>query len=708
MIDTESDIRILIEMTERRDLNKVREDVNKLLTAKNALLAESGEFARCFCVVNGTVTKSMVEAGAPHKIKVVSFQSFARTFYDFATYRIARESAPFGSAVDPLTGRRDESDYVAVRYEHLAHRTELTAKDVTDLLLAGKRVVLLGEYGSGKSRCLREVFFQLAAQAEALQNYPVGIDLREMWGVKRGIELLRRHLEDLGLDALQKPAIRALNTDSLILLFDGFDELGSQSWSNDNDKLRAIRAKSLEGVKDLISRTTGGVLITGREHYFNNNEEMFAALGMSKNSAVVLRCKSEFSEAETSEFFRRLEAEIDLPQWLPRRPLICQTIVNLSEDDIDRMFGDEQDEAEFWEHFIHVLCERDARIHISFDASTIELILIQLARLTRTRPANVGPITLADTQTAFEAVVGQQPVEEAAVMLQRLPALGRVKAESNDRQFIDVYILDGLRAKDIANLTRTDDAARHSQTNGIKYVNPLNDLGQKVLSHHIGDRNLEFLQLAKRALTGSNRVLACDIVASLLRGRLASLDFGGLTIDDGLFVKLNLSKTLPSNLRVTNSVLGDFTLPSAPPPNTSFENCLAERVFGIASANAVPAWIKGFSADHYDSVESVSRIRQIGLSPEQEVLVAIIRKVFFQKGAGRKEEALTRGLGKFAPSSKVEKIINLLMREGVLERFRGNEGWVYTPKRPLAARMKTMLYELRTSRDPIWQAVSTL
>jgi hypothetical protein len=152
-----------------------------------------------------------------------------------------------------------------------------------------------------------------------------------------------------------------------------------------------------------------------------------------------------------------LQTEIEIPSWLPRRPLICQTIADLSADELDEMFGVGDNEIEFWDHFIRVLCEREALIHVSFDAVAIERILTHLARLTRTRAANVGPITLADVQNAFEAVVGQMPVEDAAVMLQRLPGLGRVKAESNDRHFIDVYILDGLRGKDVVAALKPDD-----------------------------------------------------------------------------------------------------------------------------------------------------------------------------------------------------------------------------------------------------------
>jgi hypothetical protein len=96
-ITVDTDIRIFIEMTERKDLAKVREDVVKLMTPKAALLQETGAFARCYCVVNGSITPSMVEAGAPHQIKVMSLDNFSRIFFDFEVYRRARENASFGS-----------------------------------------------------------------------------------------------------------------------------------------------------------------------------------------------------------------------------------------------------------------------------------------------------------------------------------------------------------------------------------------------------------------------------------------------------------------------------------------------------------------------------------------------------------------------------------------------------------------------------------
>lgn len=338
-IELEADMRVLIEITEEKNLQKIRNDIIKLNTAKAALMQQTGAFARCYCVISGVVTNAMLEAAEPHRIKVLSVDSFSKIFFDFENYRIAREKSAFGSAVNPLTGKRDDSAYVPVKYIVSETSKEVTIQDIAKFLHQGKRIVLTGEYGSGKSRCMSEVFRAMATKSVNEQDYPIAIDLRDSWGLKRGPEIISRHLTDLGVETLQSAAMRALASDCATLLLDGFDELGSQAWSNDSAKLRVIRGRSLDGVRDLISRTSSGVLISGREHYFNSNTEMFSGLGLDPKTTLLLRCKTEFTEEETQEFFKRIEAEIVVPTWLPRRPLICQTIADLSDDELDEMFG---------------------------------------------------------------------------------------------------------------------------------------------------------------------------------------------------------------------------------------------------------------------------------------------------------------------------------------------------------------------------------
>ena len=195
---------------------------------------------------------------------------------------------------------------------------------------------------------------------------------------------------------------------------------------------------------------------------------------------------------------------------------------------------------------------------------------------------------------------------------------------------------------------------------------------------------------------------------SFLQSELGHVDFERLTIQDGSFIKLDMSKVVAGNLTITESTMGTMVLPGSVPPNTAITNCIAERIIGVTAPTALPTWINGLEADRFDSVASVSRIRQIGLEPPQEILITIIRKTFFQKGAGRKEEALLRGLGQLAAKNTAQEIVNMLLKSELLGRFKGDEGWVYTPNRNHAGRMKQMLYELETSQDPLWTAVSQM
>ncbi len=177
---------ILIEIMIERSLGKVREDVHKLLTAQNTLQAKR-IIARAYCVIDADdVTNAMIEAGKEGGIVVLTFDDFARQFFDFPQYKTARLNAPFGSAVNPLTGESDDTEYVPVRYRVDNGGSDYGTKEIADHLRAGRHVVLLGEYGSGKSRCVREIFRHLAETATADFSHPLAIDLREAWGLRRG------------------------------------------------------------------------------------------------------------------------------------------------------------------------------------------------------------------------------------------------------------------------------------------------------------------------------------------------------------------------------------------------------------------------------------------------------------------------------------------------------------------------------------------
>lgn len=370
------------------------------------------------------------------------------------------------------------------------------------------------------------------------------------------------------------------------------------------------------------------------------------------------------------------------------------------------MFGITAEGAEFWNHFTKVVCERDARINSFFDSSTIYNVFVALSRITRKKPANVGPISQCDLQDAFEAVVGQLPVEDASVMLQRLPSLGRIGPESQDRQFIDMFILDGLRAKDVERLPEADADDRRRAAED-QWTNPLGRLGQTILALGMAGRFDKYVQIANRSAP-KNPTMASDIAASLARLSVGKIDLQGLQINNGTFSELDFRESLIENFSISDSTIEQLILPNYPPKNVKINTSLVGNVAGAASFSGLPSWVKLEGVDKFDSVQTVSQIRKAGLSPSLEILVAVLKKTFRQKGAGRKEEALLRGFGSGASGRLASRILSILMREKILDRHKGDEGWIYSPIRSETARIDKMLDQLRSSDDQLWKEIESL
>ncbi len=153
------------------------------------------------------------------------------------------------------------------------------------------------------------------------------------------------------------------------------------------------------------------------------------------------------------------------------------------------------------------------------------------------------------------------------------------------------------------------------------------------------------LQMATRCASAKNRVLACDVVAASVRlPTTDDYDFHGLAIDNGDFVEFDMTNRVPVNLGIYNTSFGSLTICPIVPKGTVLKACVAEKLFGVTSANGLPSWAD-VEADQYIEVQNVASIRRLGLKPSQEILVTIVRKTFFQKGAGRKRRGVIARLG---------------------------------------------------------------
>ena len=221
-----------------------------------------------------------------------------------------------------------------------------------------------------------------------------------------------------------------------------------------------------------------------------------------------------------------------LPDWFPRRPLVIQLLMQCAREGIQVEFNTE-DIYHFWSSFIDRICAREATIYPALNQDVIKNILVWLSNKTRMQASNTGPITQADLSDAFFAVKGTRPTDESAAMLQRLPSLGRISYDSPDRQFLDGFILNGLRAESIIQLAEANE--KNSALFDEKWIHPLDRSGLWILDGYIeADESHEktLIGIAKRSANRINRVLPSDIVCSISTCDTDEIDYKGVTISE--------------------------------------------------------------------------------------------------------------------------------------------------------------------------------
>ena len=326
---------IIVEITEESSLEKVRTDIAKLVTVKQSLFMNN-VFARCYFVMKNTPTDSMRAAGDAQKIFVRSAEEFQNEYFQYSNYVYTRKKKQFGSLINIETGEPESNIYIDVSYSNLKTGKDLSIDEIINLLKSGKKVILKGDFGLGKSRCVKQIF-DIHTQDVVRSPYTIAINLSEHWGAKRALEILNRHFSELGLDA--QNFIKTYEQPNTIYLLDGFDEIGTQSWSSDPRKMQHLREISVCALKDLVGQVQGGVLITGREYYFNSDAEMLSSLGLSSSQTILLECHQEFTDTQLLKFIAQNIPATDaekalssLPAWFPKRPIVIQLLLKYASD----------------------------------------------------------------------------------------------------------------------------------------------------------------------------------------------------------------------------------------------------------------------------------------------------------------------------------------------------------------------------------------
>lgn len=705
-----SDELILIEVTKQHSLHKVRDDIIKINSLRLQSIAD-GILCRGYVLLEEEPTTSMVETGTSNKVSVLSVDHFLNLYFNADTYFNVRRKQPFGSALNPFTGSIDETEYIPVRYSSEDNHANFSAVNVCDRLLRGEKLVLIGDYGTGKSRCIKQAFELLQASTSSARHHVFAINLREHWGASSASEIIAGHLEELGLSGQIDNAMQIINNGGAILLLDGLDEVGAQVFGSTKDSRQSLRRAALEGVRKLVQKNSGGVLITTRSHYFDTDDEMLNSTGLSSDHNVgILRCPDEFSDTEAREYLSKIHIHVLLPPWLPRKPLVFQVLSTIECEAAKGVLESDDGEFSFWGKFINAICEREARIHGSLQSEAVRQILIVLAESTREGNEFLGRLSIRAVREAYEKVIHDTPDQAGEQMLMRLCTLGRVSPETPERQFVDNYIVDGLRAE--ALISAIDQQTR--EIGGRKWKQPLHRFGWYLLLESLVQFEKEglFRDTLAGLTNGQNSQAYGEVLSVILATDGNSINCGNFFVTDADIYWLRIGQRQVTNLFIQSSYIQNLEiLPEAEGHQSSIQlnDCQVIDLYGVSGELGMPKWIVKTDVGHFDNMTTASRIQKSDLSPPLVLFLAIVHKIFFQPGSGREERSLFKGgYGQKYDPKMISKIVAILYREKIIDRIKGDDGFVYTPIRRHTRRMAAIKAQLALSGDPLWAEIAKL
>jgi hypothetical protein len=712
------DIITVIEATTSRRKEKTTVDAKKTNSLVKKIRSQ-GFSCQGFLVTLHEPTAEQEEVIKQYRgaVQLHSFDELLSRLFDASQYLQARLNKAFGSIQNPKDEHFElgREFYIPIPILDEQNAASYSARDIgTAIRDHASRFVMVADFGSGKSMSLREIFYWLRDEfiEKHHKRFPVYINLRDHSGAKYPDEILERHARDLGL-ADYGQLVKAWRAGFVDLLLDGFDEFAATGWSTMPIKLRQIRRAMLEAVRKLIAESprSVGIMIAGRQHYFDSTREMRDALGLSPSFATL---RIELLSEEDAEKIVKKYGGGPVPDWVPSRALLLSYLAAKEFlKEIPEVFSEVHSRGHGWDALLKMISDREARQHPAIDGDGVLAFLERLASIARRTNDGLGSFSESDLSTAFEEACGFSPDDSARVLISRLPALASAAADSGRRRFIDPDIADAARAGDICRFI----IAPHDPAilNALKEAQcTMGSNGVERLSHLAETQGLQqakFEIAAEQASNARNSVATLDILQLMMgwnldyrrpRIDISEIQFNTVSFDDEIpdFSRVTFVECVVENL---------FLSPKAPVNRLPrFEHCLIGSLDGI-SRGELPS-----DAFHDCEVQEVSNaparnaaILDTDLPLAIKILLTTLNKLFNQAGSGRKENAFYRGLDPRA-RGLVPQVLATIAGAGFATPTRIRKQTIWLPRRDKIRRVTEIMDHPNRSKDPLIERVRNL
>ncbi|MFN8073881.1 MAG: hypothetical protein U0Q15_00505 [Kineosporiaceae bacterium] len=404
----------------------------------------------------------------------------------------------------------------------------------------------------------------------------------------------------------------------------------------------------------------------------------------------------DFDDEQVEAFI----GDVDLPAWLPSRPLFVEYLAQAPDVVSSELLG-AVERGRGWRRLIRLVSEREAARVTSIPAETFESLVARIALVAREDSDGRGPISLDSMRRAFYEVCGYEAEEEGVQALLRLPGLARSDGAATDemRTFVDSDFADAAFAIDLSRYLSAP-YSEHPMRSRAKWSTTSSALVAEVAADGLLDSKFDGTAIVACMQARSNEglydAILFDAASVLMRMPSAPGTSPRPFLADLLIERLEVAddKTALRDSAFSGCVIETLDVSDVVEGTNfpTFQNCDIGMIEGWRS---IPTGLAGhFTNCTIGAFEGAERttaglLRQ-DLPDSQRVALTILKKVYAQAGGGRQLPALSRGLP-LELRPLVDEVVQHLSGLGYLELADGRGVVVVRPVRRARRDVLTIL-----------------